>query len=222
MQCSWNYYNLVFFSYYSTVATLEKINSSFTKNILLSNKRAKSCQMIQERRLQPPVSVVLSTMQNKDQCDKRRAHTSKPIFCTLLSHIKKPFNPLYLTMPAGLNPRELIHSDSVSEIFLKPSVATWFSNLPSFSINSVSCPSPVAHLCTQQPWNKWVWTHSPLKGMCRRLTKEIPTPNIPGYEFPPPWERCVRVYWHFKARTLLTPSSALVTSPRESTSKAAF
>lgn len=80
--------------------------------------------MIQERRLQPPVSVVLSTMQNKDQCDKRRAHTSKPIFCTLLSHIKKPFNPLYLTMPAGLNPSELIHSDSVSEIFLKPSMAT--------------------------------------------------------------------------------------------------
>lgn len=111
--------------------------------------------MIQERRLQPPVSVVLSTMQNKDQCDKRRAHTSKPIFCTLLSHIKKPFNPLYLTMPAGLNPRELIHSDSVSKIFLKPSMATWLSHLPSFYTNSVSCPSPVDHLCTQQPWNKW-------------------------------------------------------------------
>lgn len=106
--------------------------------------------MIQERRLQPPVSVVLSTMQNKDQCDKRRAHTSKPIFCTLLSHIKKPFNPLYLTMPAGLNPRELMHSHSVSEIFLKPSMATWFSHLPSFYTNAVSCPRPVDHFCTQQ------------------------------------------------------------------------
>lgn len=173
--------------------------------------------MIQERRLQPPVSVVLSTMQNKDQCDKRRAHTSKPIFCTLLSHIKKPFNPLYLTMPAGLNPRELIHSDSVSEIFLKPSMATWFSYLPSFYTNSASWWSPVDHLCTQQPWSKWVWTQSPWKRCAEDLGRKYPPQTSLGTTF-----LLNHIYWHFKAHSLLSLSSAQVTSPRESTSKAAF
>lgn len=118
-------------------------------------------------------------MQNKDQCDKRRAHTSKPIFCTLLSHIKKPFNPLYLTMPAGLNPRELIHSDSVSEIFSKPNMATWFSHCPSFYTNSVSCPSPVDPL-------KFMGVNTfSLKEMCRRLLKEIPTQRSLGISLLP-------------------------------------
>ena len=142
--------------------------------MLLSNKRAKSCQMIRERRLQPPVSVVLSTMQNRDQCDERRAHTSKPIFCTLLSHIKQPFNPFYLTMPAVLSPRELFHSDSVSEIFLKPSMASWFSCLLSLYTSSQSWPSPAGHLWTQQPWNKWVCTHSPWKRCAKDLWRKYP------------------------------------------------
>lgn len=186
--------------------------------------------MIQERRLQPPVSVVLSTMQNKDQCDKRRAHTSKPIFCTLLSHIKKPFNPLYLTMPAGLNPRELIHSDSVSEIFLKPSMATWFSHLPSFYTNSVSCPSPVDHLCTQShehiPLERDVQktyegdTHPKHRGVqvsfsvtCTGTLKHIPCwvsalLRLSAQENPPPrLPFRVRQYVHGKHRLRGNPAS---------------
>lgn len=173
--------------------------------------------MIQERRLQPPVSVVLSTMQNKDRCDKRRAHTSKPIFCTLLSHIKQPFNPLYLTMPAGLNPREVIYSDSVSEIFLNPNMATWFSHLPSFYTNSMSCPSPVDHLCTQQPWNTWVWTHSLWKRCAEDLQRKYPPLTSLGTSFLLNHrDACTGMYMY------LALSSAHVTSPRESTSKAAF
>lgn len=112
--------------------------------ILLSNKRAKSCQMTGERRLQLPVSVVLSTMQNKDQCDKRRTHTSKPIFCTLLSHIKKPFNPLYLTMPAVLSPRDLFHSGSCQSKLFKSQARP-----PDFQ--SYKSIQPV-HRAAQIPW----------------------------------------------------------------------
>lgn len=89
----------------------KEINFLKKKKILISNKRDGLCEMIHERRLQSPVFVVLSTMQNKDQCDERRSITSKPIFCTLLSHTKKPFNPFYLTMPAVSSPTALFHSD---------------------------------------------------------------------------------------------------------------
>lgn len=135
-------------------------------------------------------------MQNKDQCDKRRAHTSKPIFCTLLSHIKKPFNPLYLTMPAGLNPRELIHSDSVSEIFSKPNMATWFSHCPSFYTNSVSCPSPVDHLSTEIHGCE----HILLERDVQKTFEGNTHPKITGYKSPQS-QRCM--HWHFKASSLL-------------------